>query len=132
MDRPSLLCLYDMQVSFLPIVKGISSPGTADHQAEVFEKAANMVLEIAPDLDQQRPAGQQCSDRVLLISLTCTSLNQPVQRSIFARFFSVVRFSTFATVSTHTGSRAFDEQSLSCRLYCTKPLEAAIRWTASN
>ena len=45
MDRPSLLCLYDMQVSFLPIVKGISSPGTADHQAEVFEKAANMVLE---------------------------------------------------------------------------------------
>jgi len=34
-----------MQVSFLPIVKGISSPGTADHQAEVFEKAANMVLE---------------------------------------------------------------------------------------
>src|SRR6476659_5118922 len=53
-----------MQVSFLPIVTGISSPGTADHQAEVFEKAANMVLEIAPDLDQQRPAGQQCSDRV--------------------------------------------------------------------
>ena len=53
MDRPSLLCLYDMQVSFLPIVKGISSPGTADHQAEVFEKAANMVLEIALDLDQQ-------------------------------------------------------------------------------
>ena len=32
--------------------------GTADHQAEVFEKAANMVLEIALDLDQQRPAGQ--------------------------------------------------------------------------
>ena len=64
MGRPSLLCLYDMQVSFLPIVTGISSPGTADHQAEVFEKAANMVLEIAPDLDQQRPAGQQCSDRV--------------------------------------------------------------------
>jgi hypothetical protein len=45
-----------MQVSFLPIVKGISSPGTADHQAEVFEKAANMVLEIALDLDQQ-PSG---------------------------------------------------------------------------
>jgi hypothetical protein len=43
-----------MQVSFLPIVKGICSPGTADHQAEVFEKAANMVLEIALDLDQQR------------------------------------------------------------------------------
>ena len=32
--------------------------GTADHQAEVSEKAANMVLEIALDLDQQRPAGQ--------------------------------------------------------------------------
>src|SRR6476660_6517236 len=38
--------------------------GTADHQAEVFEKAANMVLEIALDLDQHRPAGQQCPDRV--------------------------------------------------------------------
>ena len=38
--------------------------GTADHQAEVFEKAANMVLEIALDLDQQRPARQQRSDRV--------------------------------------------------------------------
>ena len=38
--------------------------GTADHQAEVFEKAANMVLEIALDLDQQRPAGQQRPERV--------------------------------------------------------------------
>src|SRR5205814_453092 len=38
--------------------------GSADHQAEVFEKAANMVLEIALDLDQHRPARQQCSDRV--------------------------------------------------------------------
>ena len=65
MDRPSLLCLYDMQVSFLPIVKGISSPGTADHQAEVFEKAANMVLEIALDLDQQRPAAR-APDRVAI------------------------------------------------------------------
>ena len=26
----------------------------------------------------------------------------------------------------------FDEQSLSCRKYCTKPLEAAMRWTANN
>jgi len=51
-----------MQVSFLPIVKGISSPGTADHQAEVFEKAANMVLEIAPDLD---PVGsRRCTSRI--------------------------------------------------------------------
>ena len=33
--------------------------GTADHQAAVLQKAANMVLEIALDLDQQRPAGQQ-------------------------------------------------------------------------
>src|SRR4029079_16039868 len=32
--------------------------GTADHQAAVLQKAANMVLEIALDLDQQRPAGQ--------------------------------------------------------------------------
>src|ERR1700760_5121876 len=34
--------------------------GTADDEAEVFEKAANMVLEIALDLDQQRPAGSGC------------------------------------------------------------------------
>ena len=32
--------------------------GTADYEAEIFEKAANMVLEITLDLDQQRPAGQ--------------------------------------------------------------------------
>src|ERR1700729_992109 len=38
--------------------------GTADDEAEIFEKAANMVLEIPLDLDQQRPAGQQCPDRV--------------------------------------------------------------------
>src|SRR6185295_17510636 len=37
--------------------------GAADHQAEVFEKVANMVLEIALDLDQQRPARQQRPDR---------------------------------------------------------------------
>jgi hypothetical protein len=30
--------------------------GTADDEAEVLQKAANMVLEIALDLDQQRPA----------------------------------------------------------------------------
>ena len=29
--------------------------GTADDEAEILEKAANMVLEIALDLDQQRP-----------------------------------------------------------------------------
>ena len=29
--------------------------GTTDHQTEVLKKAANMVLEIALDLDQQRP-----------------------------------------------------------------------------
>jgi hypothetical protein len=33
--------------------------GTADDETEVLKKAANMVLEIALDLDQQRPAGQQ-------------------------------------------------------------------------
>ena len=38
--------------------------GTADDETEVLEKAANMVLEIALDLDQQRPAGQQRPDRV--------------------------------------------------------------------
>ena len=127
-----MLCLYDMQVSFLPIVKGISSPGTADHQAEVFEKAANMVLEIALDLDQERPAGQQCSDRVAIDILDVHLLEPTGPKINLREIFSVVRFSTFATISTHTGSRAFDEQSLSCRLYCAKPLEAAIRWTASN
>ena len=38
--------------------------GAADDETEVLKKAANMVLEIALDLDQQRPAGQQCPDRV--------------------------------------------------------------------
>src|SRR6478609_1927868 len=38
--------------------------GTADDETEVLQKAANMVLEIALDLDQQRPAGQQRPDRV--------------------------------------------------------------------
>ena len=33
--------------------------GTADDETEVLEKAANMVLEIALDLDQQRTARQQ-------------------------------------------------------------------------
>ena len=31
---------------------------TTDDETEVLQKAANMVLEIALDLDQQRPAGQ--------------------------------------------------------------------------
>src|SRR5207344_1740608 len=43
--------------------KGIEL-GTADDETEVLQKAANMVLEIALDLDQQRPAGQQRPDRV--------------------------------------------------------------------
>ena len=32
--------------------------GTADDETEVLKKAANMVLKIALDLNQQRPAGQ--------------------------------------------------------------------------
>jgi hypothetical protein len=40
--------------------------GTADDETKVLEKAANMVLEIALDLDQQRPAGQQRPDRVAI------------------------------------------------------------------
>ena len=52
--------------------------GTADHQAEVFEKAASMVLEIALDPDQQRPARQQRPDRVAVDILDGTSSNQPV------------------------------------------------------
>ena len=38
--------------------------GTADDETEVLQKAANMVLEIALDLDQQCPARQQRPDRV--------------------------------------------------------------------
>ena len=38
--------------------------GSADDEAEILEKAADMVLEIALDLDQQRPARQQRPDRV--------------------------------------------------------------------
>src|SRR5580692_1626489 len=37
---------------------------TADDQTEVLKKATDLVLEIALDLDQQRPARQQCLDRV--------------------------------------------------------------------
>src|SRR6476659_709506 len=37
---------------------------TADGQTEALEKATDLVLEIALDLDQQRPARQQCLDRV--------------------------------------------------------------------
>jgi hypothetical protein len=44
--------------------------GTDDDETEVLEKAANMVLEIALDLDQQRPAGQQRPDRVKKSSAT--------------------------------------------------------------
>src|SRR6267154_3006663 len=36
---------------------------TSDHETEVLEKAAHLVLEIALDLDQQCPTPQQCSDR---------------------------------------------------------------------
>ena len=38
--------------------------GSADDEAEILEKAADMVLEIALDLHQQGPARQQRSDRV--------------------------------------------------------------------
>src|ERR1700686_2134963 len=38
--------------------------GAADDETEVLQKAANMVLEVALDLDQQRPARQQRPDRV--------------------------------------------------------------------
>src|SRR6185369_2303587 len=43
--------------------------GTADDETEVLQKAANMVLEITLDLDQQRPTGQQRPDRVAVDSL---------------------------------------------------------------
>ena len=52
--------------------------GTADYQAEIFEKATNMVLEIALDLDQQRRLASSALTEWLSISLTCTFLNQPV------------------------------------------------------
>src|ERR1700680_1398836 len=38
--------------------------GTADDETEVLEKATDLVLEIALDLHQQRPAGQERPDRV--------------------------------------------------------------------
>ena len=38
--------------------------GTSDHETDVLEKAAHLVLEIALDLDQQRPTCQQSPDRV--------------------------------------------------------------------
>src|SRR5262249_49993359 len=40
--------------------------GTADHKTEVLEKAADLVLEIPFDLDQQRSAGQQRPNRVAI------------------------------------------------------------------
>ena len=40
--------------------------GAADHKTEVLEKASDMVLKIALDLDHLRPAGQQGSDRMAL------------------------------------------------------------------
>jgi hypothetical protein len=39
---------------------------TADHKSEVLEQAADLVLEIPLDLDQQRPARQQRPDRVAM------------------------------------------------------------------
>src|SRR4029453_2596168 len=40
--------------------------GTADHETDVLEKAADLVLEITLDLDQQRPARQQRPNRVAI------------------------------------------------------------------
>src|SRR5258706_623543 len=40
--------------------------GTADHETDVLEQAADLVLEIALDLDQQRPARQQRPNRVAI------------------------------------------------------------------
>src|SRR5262249_56526026 len=37
--------------------------GTADHETDVLEQATDLVLEIALDLDQQRPARQQRPNR---------------------------------------------------------------------
>src|SRR5512132_3865345 len=40
--------------------------GTADHETDVLEQAADLVLEITLDLDQQRPARQQRPNRVAI------------------------------------------------------------------
>src|SRR5215471_7225018 len=40
--------------------------GTADHETDVLEQATDLVLEIALDLDQQRPARQQRPNRVAI------------------------------------------------------------------
>ena len=52
--------------------------GAADDETEVLKQATDLVLEIALDLDQQRPARQRCLDPWLSRSMTRTSLNQPV------------------------------------------------------
>src|SRR2546423_2897984 len=43
--------------------------GTADHETDVLEQATDLVLEIALDLDQQRPARQQRPNRVAIEAL---------------------------------------------------------------
>ena len=43
--------------------------GTADHETNVLEQAADLVLKITLDLDQQRPARQQCPNRVVIEAL---------------------------------------------------------------
>src|ERR1700757_4237760 len=40
--------------------------GTADHETDVLEQAADLVLEVPFDLDQQRPARQQSPNRVAI------------------------------------------------------------------
>ncbi len=40
--------------------------GAADDETEILEQATDLVLEIALDLDQQRPICQQSSDRVVV------------------------------------------------------------------
>jgi hypothetical protein len=51
---------------------------TADDEPEVLQKAADLIFEIALDLDEQRPAGHQRLDGVAIEALTRTSLYQPV------------------------------------------------------
>src|SRR2546423_14012684 len=49
--------------------------GAADHETDVLEQATDLVLEIALDLDQQRPARQQRPNRVAIEALDAHLLN---------------------------------------------------------
>src|SRR6478736_5657587 len=52
--------------------------GTADDETKILEEAADLILKIALNLDQQCPAARSALTEWLSRSLTHTALNQPV------------------------------------------------------